>query len=59
MQIIFDKVPPRLPQRNRVSLFVNPEAKMVEGAKMVGADRIELYTGPYAHGFGENAEKAI
>jgi pyridoxine 5-phosphate synthase len=43
----------------RVSLFVNPEAKMVEGAKMVGADRIELYTGPYAHGFGENAEKAV
>jgi pyridoxine 5-phosphate synthase len=43
----------------RVSLFVNPEAKMVEGAKMVGADRIELYTGPYAYGFGENAAGAI
>ena len=32
----------------RVSIFVDPEPAMVEGAKTVGADRVELYTGPYA-----------
>ena len=32
----------------RVSIFVDPEPEMVEGAKTVGADRVELYTGPYA-----------
>ena len=30
----------------RVALFVNPDPIMVEGAKAVGANRIELYTGP-------------
>lgn len=33
----------------RVSIFVDPTPRMVEGAAMVGADRIELYTEPYAH----------
>lgn len=32
----------------RVSLFVAPDDKMVEGAAETGADRIELYTEPYA-----------
>lgn len=32
----------------RVSIFVNPVPAMVEGAAEAGADRIELYTGPYA-----------
>ncbi len=32
----------------RVSLFVDPEIAMAEAAADVGADRIELYTGPYA-----------
>lgn len=32
----------------RVSVFVNPDPRMVEGAKASGADRIELYTEPYA-----------
>ncbi len=32
----------------RVSVFVNPDPRMVEGAKAGGADRIELYTEPYA-----------
>ena len=32
----------------RVSIFVNPIPEMVEGAKAVGADRVELYTEPYA-----------
>ncbi|HFC00125.1 MAG TPA: pyridoxine 5'-phosphate synthase [Phaeodactylibacter sp.] len=43
----------------RTSLFVDPEAKMVEGAKKVGADRIELYTGDYAHDFGKDKHAAI
>ena len=32
----------------RVSIFLNPDVDKVEGAKTAGADRIELYTGPYA-----------
>ena len=43
----------------RTSLFVDPEAKMVEGAKKVGADRIELYTGDYAHDFKKDKHAAI
>jgi pyridoxine 5-phosphate synthase len=43
----------------RVSLFLNPESSMVEGAKAVGADRIEFYTGPYAHDFALDPAKAV
>jgi pyridoxine 5-phosphate synthase len=43
----------------RVSLFVDAEAKMVEGAKKVGADRIELYTGEYAKDFYKNKAQAV
>ena len=43
----------------RVSIFVDPDEKMVEGAKAVGADRIELYTGDYAHDFLIDPEKAV
>jgi pyridoxine 5-phosphate synthase len=43
----------------RVSIFVNADEKMVEGAKAVGAERIEFYTGPYAKQFTENPEAAI
>jgi len=32
----------------RVSVFVDPSARMVEGAKKTDADRVELYTEPYA-----------
>lgn len=32
----------------RVSLFMDPDPAQIELAKKVGADRIELYTGPYA-----------
>jgi pyridoxine 5-phosphate synthase len=31
----------------RVSLFVDPEPVLAEQAKSIGADRIEIYTGPY------------
>jgi len=43
----------------RVSIFVNPVEKMIEGAKKVGTDRIELYTGDYAHDFHTDKQKAI
>jgi pyridoxine 5-phosphate synthase len=43
----------------RVSVFVDPEEKMVEGAANTGADRIELYTEPYARNFHSDAEKAV
>ena len=43
----------------RVSIFVDPETKMVEGAKKVGADRIELYTEPYATQYPSNKQAAI
>lgn len=36
----------------RVSLFADPLAAVIEGAKAVGADRVELYTGPYHDAFG-------
>lgn len=43
----------------RVSIFVDPAPRMVEGASNVGADRIELYTEPYAREFHVNKETAI
>ena len=43
----------------RVSLFLNPDLKMMEGAAKVGTDRIELYTGKYANEYTLNKEKAI
>lgn len=43
----------------RVSIFVDPDPAMVEGAKAVGADRVELYTGPYAHGFNSDPATAV
>ena len=35
----------------RVSIFVDPELKMIEGAFETGTDRIELYTESFARGF--------
>ncbi len=43
----------------RVSIFVDPVPKMVEGAAKVNADRIELYTEPYAREFHVNKEVAV
>jgi len=43
----------------RVSIFINPDTKMLEGAKKINADRIELFTGPYAKEFSNNRHKAI
>jgi pyridoxine 5-phosphate synthase len=43
----------------RVSIFVDPVPAMVEGAHAIGADRIELYTGPFAHDFNHSPAKAV
>ena len=43
----------------RTSIFVDPNPKMVEGAKACGADRVELYTEPYASNYATNREAAI
>ncbi|MBS1593416.1 MAG: pyridoxine 5'-phosphate synthase [Bacteroidetes bacterium] len=43
----------------RVSLFIDPIAALIDGAKKVGADRIEFYTGPYAHDFYHDKNAAI
>lgn len=43
----------------RTSIFVSPDAAMVEGAAKIGADRIELYTEPFASSFHQNKEHAI
>ena len=44
----------------RVSIFVDPNEKMVEAAASTGTDRIELYTEMYAKQFAAgNKEKAI
>jgi pyridoxine 5-phosphate synthase len=43
----------------RVSLFLDPNPAWVEAAAETGADRIELYTGPYAEAYARNREQAI
>ncbi len=43
----------------RVSLFVGTDPEMIEGAAKIGAERVELYTEPYATDFPLNPEKAI
>lgn len=43
----------------RISIFVDPNTKVVEGAKKAGADRIELYTEPYASHYHQNREQAV
>ncbi len=43
----------------RVSIFVDPDEALVEGAAECGASRIELYTEPYAEAFTANKEAAI
>lgn len=43
----------------RTSIFIDPDLKMIMGAKETGADRIELYTEDYARLFYTEKEKAI
>jgi len=41
-------------QGARVSLFMDVDAADIERAAEIGADRVELYTGPYAEAFAQN-----
>lgn len=43
----------------RVSIFINPETKYFEPAKLTGTDRVELYTEPYASHYHQDREKAV
>ena len=43
----------------RTSIFVDPDLKMVEGAKATGTDRIELYTEEYARLYTSQKETVI
>ena len=44
-------------QGTRVSLFMDADLQQIEQAKAIGADRIELYTGPYA--WAKNFQEAF
>jgi len=43
----------------RTSIFVDPDLKMIEGAKETGTNRIELYTEPYATLYPVDHMKAV
>ena len=43
----------------RSSIFIDADVRMAEFAAEAGADRVELYTGPYAHNFAKDPEAAI
>lgn len=44
----------------RVSLFMDADSRDIERVADVGADRIEIYTGPYAHAHAQgNASRAL
>lgn len=43
----------------RTSVFVDPDTTMVEYAAKAGADRVELYTEPYASAYAADREAAV
>lgn len=43
----------------RTSIFVGTDVRIIENAAKIGADRVELYTEPYASGYPTNREAAI
>ncbi len=43
----------------RTSIFVDPDLNIIEGAKAIGADRIELYTEAFAEGYKKGNQKAV
>ncbi|MEH1859459.1 MAG: pyridoxine 5'-phosphate synthase [Nostoc sp.] len=43
----------------RVSLFLDPDLTQIEYAKEIGADRIELYTEPYATAFRKDDVESV
>ncbi len=57
--LLLDTVALLKDQGIRVSIFCGTDLQMVEGAFEIGADRIELYTEPYATGYLKDREVAI
>ncbi len=43
----------------RTSVFVEPKLEIIDAAKEIGTDRVELYTEPYAANYAVNREEAI
>jgi len=43
----------------RTSIFVDANAEMIEQAAKIGADRVELYTEPYASAYAKDPAKAV
>lgn len=43
----------------RTSIFIETDLDMIENAALVGTDRIEFYTGPYADNYAVDREKAV
>jgi pyridoxine 5-phosphate synthase len=43
----------------RTSVFLDPSLKQVEGAKVIGADRVELYTEAFAHHYSLGNKEAV
>jgi len=43
----------------RTSIFINPETKYFESAKVTGTDRVELYTEPYASTYPKDKARAV
>jgi pyridoxine 5-phosphate synthase len=45
----------------RTSIFMNPDCEQIKLAKQIGADRVELYTEPFARSFrtGQNLQETI
>lgn len=43
----------------RTSIFIETDTKMIEHAALIGTNRVELYTEPYAANFNSNKEKAV
>lgn len=57
---LLTKVIAILKQNNiRVALFIDPIENMLQGAKNVGADRIEFYTGPFAAAYSSDKKQAV
>ena len=43
----------------RTSIFVDPDGEIIRAAAKTGADRVELFTKPYADQYAANREEAV
>ena len=44
---------------SKVVIFIDPDIEMIDYAKEIGSDRIELYTGTYAKEYLKNSEASV